>query len=156
MAEIQTISAESLTRLTGLSDAMHRKLARLGYFPPPIEGQYQQTAAIVGAFKYYREIGAKKNGTLESEKVRKVRAEADLVTAKVRAMERKHVPIDAVMLVWEKVMLNLRAKIMSSGLLEKDRRGILDELQPANLDEYFAGVVIDDGEEKEDENPQAD
>jgi len=150
MAEIQTISAESLTRLTGLSDAMHRKLARLGYFPPPIEGQYQQTAAIVGAFKYYREIGAKKNGTLESEKVRKVRAEADLVTAKARAMERKHVPVDAVMLVWEKVMLNLRAKIMSSGLAEKDRRGILDELQPANLDEYFAGVVIDEGEGKDD------
>jgi len=24
-------------------------------------------------------------------------------------------------------------------------------LQPANLDEYFAGVVIDDGEEKETE-----
>lgn len=155
MPDPALISAHKLSSLTGLSDSMHRKLARLGYFPPPVQGEYQMQPAIVGCFRYYKEMGARKNGGLESEKVRKVRAEADLVTAKARAMERKHVPVDAVLLVWERVMLNLRAKIMSSGLNEKDRRGILDELQPANLDEYFAGVVIDEGDEK-DEDAQAD
>ena len=150
--EIPTINAEALCRLTGLSDSKHRQLARLGYFPPPIEAEYQQRDAIKGIFRYYREVATKKNGTMESEKVRKIRAEADLAIAKVRNLERKSVPVDAVLLVWEKMILGLRAKIMSSGLSEKDRRGILDELQPANLDEYFIGVVVDEGEEIEKED----
>lgn len=148
----ETISSPELSKLTGLSDALHRKLARLGYFPPPVNAEYQMAATISGMFRYYREIGAKKNGTLESQKERKMKAEADLATAKARAIERKNVPVDAVLLVWEKAMLNLRSKILSSGLPEKDKRGILDELQPANLEEYFQGVVIDEGEENENES----
>jgi len=153
MSETETISSAELSALTGLTDRRHRQIADLGYMAPPDGGRWPREETISGLFKYYREHKRKDSSNLESEKIRKTKAEADLVTAKVRAIERKHVPIDAVLLVWEKVMLNLRAKIMSSGLNEKDRRGILDELQPANLDEYFAGVVIDDVDEgKSEEN----
>lgn len=154
MSETETISCAELASLTGLTDRRHRQIADLGYMAPPVDGRWPRDETISGLFKYYREHKRKDSSNLESEKIRKTKAEADLAEAKVRAIERKHVPVDAVLLVWEKAMLNLRSKIMSSGLSEKDRRGILDELQPANIDEYFVGVIIDDEKEMDEENEQ--
>jgi len=81
MAEqIQTISGEKLCVLTGVTDRRHRQIAKLGYFPPPIKGQYQLTATLQGMFKYYRELGEyKKNKreAIDDEKHRKLKLEND-------------------------------------------------------------------------------
>lgn len=156
MPDDRTFTAANLSALTGFSDSFHRKLARLGYFPPPVNSAYQMGPTIQGMFKYFRETGARKSGNLEMEKTRKISAEADLATAKARMMERKQIPVDAVMLVWEKVMLGFRAKIMSSGLSEKDRRGVLLDLQPANLEAYFEGVNLSEIEAEEAAENEAD
>ncbi len=81
MAEqIQTISAERLAVLTGLTDRRARQIAKLGYFPPPIKSQYQLTATLQGMFKYYRELGERtrnKRDAIDEEKHRKLKLEND-------------------------------------------------------------------------------
>jgi len=54
MAE-QTISAEKLAALTGYTDRRHRQLASAGYFPPPVDSQYQLVPTIQGLFRYFRQ-----------------------------------------------------------------------------------------------------
>lgn len=74
------ISAEALCALTGLTDRRHRQIAKLGYFPPPLDGQYQQDLALQGLFRYYRELGdvrRKKRDEIDAEKLRKLKREND-------------------------------------------------------------------------------
>lgn len=55
MSQPQTISADKLSALTGLSDRRHRQLADDGFFPKPDGGQYLLTPTISGMFRYFRE-----------------------------------------------------------------------------------------------------
>ena len=80
MSDPQTISAEKLCALTGLTDRRHRQLAKEGYFPPPIKSQYQLTPTISGMFRYYREYNARlknKKESIDDEKHRKLKLEND-------------------------------------------------------------------------------
>lgn len=80
MSEQQTISAEKLCALTGLTDRRHRQIAKEGFFPPPIKGQYQLAQTLQGLFRYYREMGEyKKNRKekIDEEKHRKLKLEND-------------------------------------------------------------------------------
>lgn len=80
MSDPQTISAEKLCALTGLTDRRHRQLAKEGYFPPPIKSQYQLTPTISGMFRYYREYNARlknKKEAIDDEKHRKLKLEND-------------------------------------------------------------------------------
>ena len=78
MADVQTISGEQLCTLTGLSDRRHRQLAKDGYFPPPMKGQYQLTLTLQGMFRYYRDLQSRSNDDFALERLRKTRAEANL------------------------------------------------------------------------------
>lgn len=69
----QTISAEKLCALTGLTDRRHRQLAKSGYFPSPVMSEYQLAPTIKGMFQYYREQKDKKTNT--DERIKKARAE---------------------------------------------------------------------------------
>lgn len=87
----QTITAEKLCALTGLSDRRHRQLAREGYFPPPIDSVYQLGPTITGMFRYYREIGQRRSGTQAELKEEKLRWETELLQTKVAREKRKAV-----------------------------------------------------------------
>jgi hypothetical protein len=50
-----TIDGKQFSTLTGFLDQHHRKLAKEGWFPPPIRGQYQAVACITGIIKYLRQ-----------------------------------------------------------------------------------------------------
>jgi hypothetical protein len=79
MAE-QTLSAEKLCALTGLSDRRHRQLAKAGYFPPPKQSEYQLAPTIKGMFQYYRELGQRKTQTdeqIKGERLRKLKIAND-------------------------------------------------------------------------------
>lgn len=76
----QLISGEKLCSLTGLTDRRHRQIAKEGYFPPPIKGQYQLAPTLQGMFKYYRELGEyrkNKREQIDDEKHRKLKLEND-------------------------------------------------------------------------------
>lgn len=64
-----TISAENLCKLTELTDRRHRQLARDGWFPNPVGGQYQLVPTIKGILKYYRE-GSHRLNALKEEQMR--------------------------------------------------------------------------------------
>lgn len=78
-----TITGEQLEALTGLTDRRIRQLAKLGYFPPPVRGVYQQGATIRGLFKYYREDRHAQTSTMNDVKLGKMRAEMELAQIKV-------------------------------------------------------------------------
>jgi hypothetical protein len=50
-----TITAEQLSRLTGFSVAELSTLSKKGYFPKVKDGNFEQTKALVGCFKAYRD-----------------------------------------------------------------------------------------------------
>jgi hypothetical protein len=72
MAE-NSITAEKLCALTGLTDRRHRQLAKAGYFPPPVMSEYQLAPTIKGMFQFYREQKDKQKGS--DERIKKARAE---------------------------------------------------------------------------------
>lgn len=78
-----TITGDQLEALTGLSDRRIRQLAKMGYFPPPVRGVYQQVATIRGLFKYYREDRSKSTSTFQEARTKKISAEAELAQLKV-------------------------------------------------------------------------
>lgn len=80
---VATITGEQLEALTGLTDRRIRQLAKLGYFPSPNRGVYQQTATIRGLFKYYREDRHAQSNSLNDVKLGKLRAEMELAQIKV-------------------------------------------------------------------------
>jgi hypothetical protein len=83
-----TITGEQLEALTGLTDRRIRQLAKLGYFPPPVRGVYQQVATVRGLFKYYREDRNNATSSFQEARTRKMTAEAEL--AQIKVAEAKH------------------------------------------------------------------
>jgi hypothetical protein len=78
-----TLTGDQLEAFTGLTDRRHRQLAKLGYFPPPERGLYQQVATIRGLFKYYREDRNIAATTLNQAKLEKLSAEAEMAKIKL-------------------------------------------------------------------------
>ena len=64
-----TISAAELTAFTGYTDRRHRQLADEGYFPKPADGRYERDATHAGLYRFFREMLAKKDNTLEKKRV---------------------------------------------------------------------------------------
>ncbi len=80
MSKLVTITGADLCLLTGLTDRRHRQIAKSGYFPPPIRGDYQRDVALAGMFKYYREMGERTRNLkdkLDEEKVREKQLKND-------------------------------------------------------------------------------
>lgn len=95
-AALQTITADKLRELTGLTDQRHRQLAKEGWFPPPIESAYQLEATVSGLFRYYREANRRtkeKSADLKDEKTKK---ENHLLNLKIAREEGRSIPREAV------------------------------------------------------------
>lgn len=87
-----TIHADKLCSLTGLTDRRHRQLAKAGYFPPPKRSEYQLAATIKGMFLFYREQAAKKTDSDERIKT----ARADKLEIQNAALRRDLIPAEEV------------------------------------------------------------
>lgn len=92
----QTIAADKLCVLTGLTDRRHRQLADEGYFPHPKESQYVLVPTIQGMFRYYRELKDKAKGRLTELKELKTEREAERLRLENLRLEGKMVEIAAV------------------------------------------------------------
>ena len=84
-----SFSAEQMEGLTGLTERRLRQLAKLGYFPPPERGKYQQVATIRGLFKYYREDHNQAAKTLNGAKLTKLKADAEMAQLKLAEAKRQ-------------------------------------------------------------------
>ena len=91
MADAQTISADKLCVLTGLTDRRHRQLADDGYFPLPQKSQYQLVPTIQGLFRFYREHALKSRSRLAELQESKADKEDRILGLKLAREERKTV-----------------------------------------------------------------
>lgn len=89
--DTQTITAQELCALSGLTDRRHRQLATEGYFPPPIESLYQLAPTIQGLFRYYREHNQRTKEKLVNTKDDKAQKEIRLLDMKIAREERRTV-----------------------------------------------------------------
>jgi hypothetical protein len=96
MSQPGAITSEQLEVLTGLTDRRIRQLAKLGYFPPPKNGVYQQVATIRGLFKYYREDHHNTSRTLNDAKLEKLKADAEMSRIKVQQAKREMISREVV------------------------------------------------------------
>jgi len=110
----KTIDAEQLCTLTGLTDRHHRGLARAGWFPSPVRGQYQLTSTLQGLFKYYRTASlVKARSEYETARTREASLRADLME-----LERSHksgdlIPSDQVVAIVRAAFQPVREALIS-------------------------------------------
>jgi len=101
--QTQTIPADRLCSLTGLTDRRHRQLAKEGFFPPPVAGEYELAATIKGLFRFFREAGQHKD-ELRIQQARKEKQLADKLT-------RQNAIARGELCRWEDVLRILNEKI---------------------------------------------
>tara|TARA_Y100000588_G_C14233890_1_gene916408 strand:- start:43 stop:561 length:519 start_codon:yes stop_codon:yes gene_type:complete len=135
--ESQHITGEQLCALTGLTDRRHRQIAKEGYFPPPINGEYQFSAAIQGMFRYYRELSAKRSSTLEDEKQKKLAAERKISELNLARMRGELLDASGVEKEWGNIILTTRQKLLGMenkistrlGFTDEQRKGLSQEVE---------------------------
>tara|TARA_R100000152_G_C6677010_1_gene111851 strand:- start:113 stop:676 length:564 start_codon:yes stop_codon:yes gene_type:complete len=110
---MDTISAEQFARISNLSDQRHRQLAKMGYFPPPIKGQYQMEPALQGIIRYLRDQAAKSENTLEQEKLKKLTAERQLAELLLATKRGEALDAAAVFKTWENMLVTFRQKLLA-------------------------------------------
>lgn len=145
VTEATKMHADVLCAVTGLTDRRHRQLAKAGYFPPPIGGEYQAVKTLAGVFKYLRELQAKAQGTLEEEKLKKLTAERHMAELKLAKESKAALDADAVFRAWENIVLTIRQKMMALPSKTAPRLAHLGEQQKieAELEREVADALVD-------------
>lgn len=164
-----TITADLLCRITNLSDNRHRQLAKLGYFPPPIKGQYQMEPALQGVIRYLRDQAAKSENTLEQEKLKKLTAERQLAELLLATKKGEALDAAAVFKTWENMLVTFRQKLLAMPaqlaprvvfLKKQDEveaaleREVTDYLVDLSKPQKYADQETDDESEAESDGPQ--
>lgn len=88
---VQTITADKLCVLTGLTDRRHHQIADEGYFPKPNRGEYALVPTIQGLFRYYRELSQKAKSKLVELNESKAESESKILRLKLAKEEKKSV-----------------------------------------------------------------
>lgn len=127
----QTITAEKLCALTGLSDRRHRQLAKEGYFPPPVDSVYQLAPTITGMFRHYRELGQRRSGTQAELKEEKTKHEIALLKAKLDREEKRVYDADEVHRVFMHIGTDIKGEI--TRLMESELPPKLDGLPAVQM-----------------------
>jgi len=145
MTDEQTISGQQLCTLSGLTDRRHRQLAKDGYFPPPIKGQYQFTPTLQGMFRYYRELQHRGNNDFAMERLRKTRAEANLAEIRLAKERKDALDRHSVVRIWENIIMVIRQKLLALPSKIAPRLIYLDDqkLLEVELDKEICGALED-------------
>jgi hypothetical protein len=138
---LQTISAEELCAITGLTDRQHRNLAKAGYFPPPIRGQYQREATKDGLIRYQRELLEKKDDTLKQEQKKLTTAKRKIAEKELQIMDEEYVRKDQLGPALRNISLHQRTVLQSK--LENEIAPNLGGLTPVEIRARLAAAVDD-------------
>jgi hypothetical protein len=125
------IGAVELSALTGLSDRRHRQLAKDGYFPDPVESEYDRTATIRGLFKYYREHNQRTKEKIIGTKDRKTQLEMRILRARFERENGLVVPRYAVDRMLARAGSLIRGRLYSA--LEREFPGRVVGRSPAEI-----------------------
>jgi len=154
-----TISAEQLCGMTGLTDRRHRQLAGLGYFPPPINGKYQEGKTLVGMIRYQREQLLKKNDTLRKEQEAFTKAKRELAQEELAKFRGAYIAKAEIGPALRNVSLHQRAVLqrkleqeIAPNLSNRTTIEVLARMRPA-VDEICA--VFREGTKQWLDNPPA-
>ncbi len=134
MAEVQRISSEKLLMLlsqrgVSFTDRRLRQIADEGFYPPPINGEYEFLATLLGLISNRDKLREKQGGTLATERLRKLKEEADKVALENDKTRGKLVEIEAVYKHFEGIYVAFRARILASGLGDEEKDEILNDLR---------------------------
>ena len=152
------ITAETLCRISTLTDQRHRQLAQSGVFPSPQRGYYLLEPTIRGLLCYYRDRNKKEKESLSEERLKKLRAERKMAELQLAKAMNKAMDADAVVRSWQNIVLTARQKFLglenkiSSRLGFTDfqraelRREIEEALTELSRPQQY-GVTEDSGEE---------
>ncbi len=121
------ISAATLCEITKLTDRRHRQLAGDGYFPPPIDGNYQMVPTLTGLVNHLREMADRNADSMADEKLRKTRAERQLAELKLSRERKESLDAQSVFKAWENILVTIRAKLLSLPTQMAPRVTYLDE-----------------------------
>jgi|ERR1035441_7939367 hypothetical protein len=127
--QIQTIPADRLCSLTGLTDRRHRQLAKQGFFPPPVAGDYQLNATIGGLFKYFREEGQNKD-QLRLAQTRKEKALATKLERQNRLAMREICEWEDVLKILNQYFINPMVQALDAAPRDLDQQWVDRTLKP--------------------------
>jgi hypothetical protein len=153
MAEIQRISSDRLLPILAargvvLTDRRLRQLADEGFFPAPVNSDYEFLATLLGLIQHYHKLREKQGGTLAAERLRKLKEEADKVALENDKTRGKLVDIEAVYRHFQGIYVALRARILASNLDDQEKDEILNDLRRLK-----ARDVSEPGGDRDDPSP---
>jgi hypothetical protein len=126
-----SISATSLSQMTGLTDRRHRQLARDGYFPEPVESQYQMGPTIQGLLRYYREHNQRTKEKIIGTKDTKTQLEIKILRARFEREQGDVIPRDAVNRMVARAGSLIRSRLYAA--LERDYPGRVQGRSPSEI-----------------------
>lgn len=131
-----TIEAQDLASLTGLSDRRHRQLAERGYMPMPVRGVYKLRPAVAGIVKYYQQR-AKAEDPLRKARQEEIKSRTKLNNLTIAARQRTMVPVAEAVQVLGKFLSEAKGKIYGHPKLEQEEKDALLECLGQCLDVAF-------------------
>lgn len=144
----QTISPQKLEQLTGFTDRHHLRISKLGWYPPKVNREWLLVPTLQGLFKYYREQQSEES-PLNKKRLEKIQQEIDLGMVDLALRRNEVIEVETVFRVWENVAMAIRRTILMSDLTEKEKDGILKELQSVTAKNYVEQREHDQGVEAE-------
>lgn len=136
---MDTIRAEALCSLTGLTDRRHRQLAEQNYFPPPIRGAYQRDKTIAGLFKYFQEQIHARDDSLKIEQRELAIARKEKVREETEILRKAYVRKSEIGPALRNLSLHQRATLQFK--LEQELAPNLVGLSAAEILERVRGAV---------------
>lgn len=108
-----TISSANLEKLTGLTDRRHRQLAKEGYFPDPVVGQYKLIATMLGYQKYLKEKADEAYDDKEQEETGLIRAQRLYAEVRLQRARKEVIPAKSVYTTWSDMVVTARQQILA-------------------------------------------
>lgn len=112
-ANLQSIAV--IAKLLDLSERRVQQLGRDGVIPKPERGQYDLVGAVRGYVRFLREQAARNGGgtaDFGTERVRLIKAKADLAEMEAAAMRGDLVAAEAVEQAWTAVLALLKQRLL--------------------------------------------
>lgn len=136
-----TITAEELCALTGLTDRRHRQLAKNGLFPPPIRGHYQRDRTFAGIVQHFRELLEKRDDTLRKEQQKLTAAKRKIAERELAILEGSAIPKVDIGPSLRNISLHQRSVLQMK--LEQELAPNILQLKQPEVDARFKSIVDD-------------
>jgi hypothetical protein len=122
------IFKDELSRMTGLSDSSHRKLAAKGAFPAPVKGYYQLNATCAGLIHYYRKEYQQHDKLLAKKRERKLDNENTVLELDIAARLGRLVSIDEMDSRMRPMLVAVRQKVLGCSMTDEEKDQLISEI----------------------------